>query len=102
MEMDSDFIVVSSKKNKYHKTIEQANELQKEIHTETKILTQEEMTDELISKVKTIPSIEIKTKQIEKETCMFYSINLRVDLSHIGFGVFHSAKLNGFYEYKPS
>jgi hypothetical protein len=95
MEMDSDFIVVSSKKNKiHHKTIEQANELQKEIHTETKILTQEEMMDELISKVKTIPTIEIKTKEIEKEKGMFYSINLRVDLSHIGFGVFHSAKLN--------
>jgi len=93
--MDSDFIVVSSKKNKiHHKTIEKANELQEEIHTETKILTQEEMMDELISKVKTIPTIEIKTKQIEKETGMFYSINLRVDLSHIGFGVFHSAKLN--------
>ena len=95
MEMDSDFIVVRSKKNKiHHKTIEKANELQEEIHTETKILTQEEMMDELISKVKTIPTIEIKTKQIEKETGMFYSINLRVDLSHIGFGVFHSAKLN--------
>ena len=113
--MDSEFTLVSSrKKNKtnsnqqqpiiQHQSIIQPNpnineekntnynndeELQKE-----KFLTQEDMVDRLISKIETYKNVDIKTKKIEKETGMFYAINLRIDLSNIGFGVFHSAKLN--------
>jgi len=65
-----------------------------EIQKEKKVLTQEEMVDRLISKIETYTNVDIKTKKIEKETGMFYAINLRIDLSDIGSGVFHSAKLN--------
>jgi pentapeptide MXKDX repeat protein len=61
---------------------------------EKKILTQEEMTEVLISKIKSLDNIEIKTKEINKEKGKFFAINVRVDLSKIGNGVFHSAKLN--------
>ena len=94
--MDTEFTLVSSKKRfkPQDKIIKQTTEIQEKIQKEAKILTQEEIMDELISKVKTHTNVDIKTKKIEKETGMFYAINLRVDLSHIGFGVFHSAKLN--------
>ena len=61
---------------------------------EKKILTQEEMTEVLISKIKNDNNIEIKTKEITKEKGIFYAINIRADLSKIGNGVFHSAKIN--------
>ena len=61
---------------------------------EKKILTQEEMTDVLISKIKNNDNIDIKTKEINKEKGLFYAINVRADLSKIGHGVFHSAKIN--------
>ena len=61
---------------------------------EKKILTQEEMTDVLISKIKNNDNIDIKTKEINKEKGLFYAINVRADLSKIGNGVFHSAKIN--------
>ena len=61
---------------------------------DTKILTQEEMKDILISKIKLLDNIDIKTKEINKEKGLFYAINIRVDLSKIGNGLFHSAKLN--------
>jgi hypothetical protein len=63
-------------------------------HKESKILTQQEMTEVLISKIKSNENIDIKTKEINKEKGIFYAINIRVDLSKIGFGVFYSAKLN--------
>jgi hypothetical protein len=61
---------------------------------EKKILTQEEMTDVLISKIRNYDNIDIKTKEINKEKGLFYAINVRADLSKIGNGVFHSAKIN--------
>ena len=61
---------------------------------EKKILSQEEMTDVLISKIKNYDNIDIKTKEINKEKGLFYAINVRADLSKIGNGVFHSAKIN--------
>jgi hypothetical protein len=61
---------------------------------ESKILTQEEISDILISKIKSFDNVEIKTKEINKEKGLFYAINVRVDLSKIGYGVFYSAKLN--------
>ena len=57
---------------------------------ENKILTQKEMMEILISKIKLFDNIEIKTKEIKD----FYAINVRVDLSKISNRVFHSAKLN--------
>ena len=108
--MDSEFTLVSSrKKNKTHPNynqqqpiIQQTLEIQEdtnynndeEIQKEHKFLSQEEMVDRLISKIETYTNVDIKTKKIEKETGMFYAINLRIDLSDIGSGVFHSAKLN--------
>jgi hypothetical protein len=68
--------------------------IQREPFQEKKILTQEEMTEVLISKIKSLDNIEIKTKEINKEKGKFFAINVRVDLSKIGNGVFHSAKLN--------
>ena len=108
--MDTEFTLVSSrKKNKTHPNynqqqpiIQQTLEIQEdtnynndeEIQKEHKFLSQEEMVDRLISKIETYKNVDIKTKKIEKETGMFYAINLRIDLSDIGSGVFHSAKLN--------
>jgi hypothetical protein len=61
---------------------------------EKKILSQEEMTEVLISKIKNNENIDIKIKEINKEKGLFFAINVRADLTHIGNGVFHSAKLN--------
>ena len=52
------------------------------------------MTDVLISKIRNYDNIDIKTKEINKEKGLFYAINVRADLSKIGNGVFHSAKIN--------
>ena len=72
----------------------QTNTQYEQSNYEKKILTQEEMTDVLISKIKNYDNIEIKTKEINKEKGLFYAINVRADLSKIGNGVFHSAKIN--------
>ena len=61
---------------------------------EKKILTQEEMTEVLISKIRNNDNVDIKTKEINKEKGLFYAINVRADLSKIGNGLFHSAKIN--------
>lgn len=106
-----EFILVESKKkSKYGKTTHttkcdtttqetmsqetMSHEPFRETIQEKKILTQEEMTEVLISKIKSLDNIEIKTKEINKEKGKFFAINVRVDLSKIGNGVFHSAKLN--------
>ena len=70
------------------------SEVKNNDYKESKILTQQEMTEVLISKIKSNENIDIKTKEINKEKGLFYAINIRVDLSKIGFGVFYSAKLN--------
>ena len=66
------------------------NKTNKHDKKEIKILTQEEMMEILISKIKLFDNIEIKTKEIKD----FYAINVRIDLSKISNRVFHSAKLN--------
>ena len=52
------------------------------------------MTSVLIAKIKHNNNIDIKIKEINKEKGLFYAINIRADLSNIGNGVFHSAKIN--------
>jgi len=78
--------------NTNHSTNQSTNTNQQSY--EKKILTQEEMTDVLISKIRNNDNIDIKTKEINKEKGLFYAINVRADLSKIGNGVFHSAKIN--------
>ena len=61
---------------------------------ETKILSQEEMKDILISKISSFNNVKINTKEINKEQNLFYAINLKTNLHNIDNGVFHTAKLN--------
>ena len=76
------------------KLLNKPNTQTEQSNYEKKILTQEEMTDVLISKIRNYDNIDIKTKEINKEKGLFYAINVRADLSKIGNGVFHSAKIN--------
>ena len=48
---------------------------------ENKILNQEEMKDILISKINSFNNVEINTKEINKDKGLFYSINLKTNLS---------------------
>ena len=80
--------------NTISNTQSNTHETTQETTQEKKILTQEEMMEVLISKIKLLDNIDIKTKEINKEKGQFFAINVRVDLSKIGNGVFHSAKLN--------
>ena len=85
------------KKTIYEKTQESTQDSTRDSTQEIikkKMLSQEEMTEILISKIKLLDNVDIKTKEINKEKGTFYSINVRSDLSKIGNGIFHSAKLN--------
>ena len=86
--MDSDFIVVSSKKHKiHHKTIEQTNELQEEIHKETKISQKYFLYDlylktlQLFTK-KIIDTNLLKNKLSEVTVPLLYEINLIKDIKN--------------------
>ena len=82
--------------NKYkdHKNNDVNNNINYE-KKETKILSQEEMKDILISKISSsYNNVKINTKEINKEQNLFYAINLKTNLHNIDNGVFHTAKLN--------
>jgi hypothetical protein len=90
---DKSIIEQSTSKPQFNNKMNTLSNTQETTH-EKKILTQEEMMEVLISKIKLLDNIDIKTKEINKEKGQFFAINVRVDLSKIGNGVFHSAKLN--------
>ena len=85
--------------NKYkdHKNNDVNNNVNNDVSyekKETKILSQEEMKDILISKISSFNNVKINTKEINKEQNLFYAINLKTNLHNIDNGVFHTAKLN--------
>lgn len=58
-----------------------------------KQLSQLEMVDVLVAKVKGFKNVDIKTKEVENNLGKFYAITVHIKLDDISNGVFHSATL---------
>lgn len=58
-----------------------------------KQLSQLEMVDILVAKVKGFKNVDIKTKEVENNLGKFYAITVHIKLDDISNGVFHSATL---------
>jgi hypothetical protein len=62
-------------------------------HFVQKQLSQLEMVDVLVAKVKVFKNVDIKTKEVENNLGKFYAITVHIKLDDISNGVFHSATL---------
>ena len=90
-----DIIAVSNTNLKIDNLIDTNTDTNTDMDTKniTKQPSQLEMMEYLTAKIKQFKNVEIKTKEVVNKVGSLYSIKVRVDLSNISNGIFHSATL---------